>query len=188
MELGVVGAVVVGRARLQEAELGAPAGEQLGLLARVGDVEDLDAVHPQPLEAVDAVQDFVGVGDVPEGVGPDATPPASWIASTASATVGVARIRKAGLPSIRYPRIRAPTSPMSSSCQPVGVRGGGQHRRRQVGTADRFTRGDPLPDLRFVELEPGLLERLGHPQRPLLAVGEELRQPLGEPGPVWSML
>ena len=52
-----------------------------------------------------------------------------------------------------------------------------------MGTSDGFTRGDPLADLRFVELEPGLLERLGHPQRPLLPVGEELRQPLGEPGP-----
>ena len=182
MELAVVGAVEVGRARLQEAELGAPAGEQLGLLAGVGDVEDLDAVHPERAGSGPRCRGLRPGRRCPRRGEPtrrrrrprgSRRPPRPRSAS--------ARIRKAGLPSIRYPRIRAPTSPMSSVCSRSAFAGADRTAVARWGRPIGLPGGDPLPDLRFVELEPGLLERLGHPQRPLLAVGEELRQPFREP-------
>ncbi len=70
-EQAVLGSVEVGGAGAEQAQLGAAVGEQLGLLAGVGDVEGLDAVDAERVEAVDAGEHFLGVLDVPEGVRPD---------------------------------------------------------------------------------------------------------------------
>ena len=69
-EQAVVGAVEVGGAGAEQAERCAARGDQLGLLARVGDVEGLDAVDAERVEAVDRREHFVGVGEVPERVRP----------------------------------------------------------------------------------------------------------------------
>ena len=71
-------------------------------------------------------------------------------------------------------------SSIFSSSQPSGVGGRGEHGLGQVGAPDRLAGGDTSLDLRFVQLEAELLERRGHPQRALLAVGEELGELLGE--------
>ena len=55
----------------QQPELRAAVRQQLGLLARVRDVEGLDAVDFQRAEALDAGQHLAGALDVPEGVRPD---------------------------------------------------------------------------------------------------------------------
>ena len=66
----------------------------LRLLARVRDVEGLDAVEAERGEAVDRADDVLGRVDVPERVRPDgdAAGVRGWRA-IASATVGVVRRR-----------------------------------------------------------------------------------------------
>src|ERR1035437_1617226 len=86
-----------------------------------------------------------------------ATPPASWMAWTACATGGGSRRRDGGRPPMRNPR------------------GGGGAPKRRPG-------GDAPPDLIFVELEAGLAQACGHARGALLAIGEELGEPLGELG------
>jgi len=66
--------------------------------------------------------------------------------------------------------------------QANGIGGRGEHGFGQVGAPDRLAGGDTSFDLRFVQLEAELLERAGHPQRALLAVGQELGELLGEDG------
>ena len=70
-EQAVVGAVEVGGAGAEQTELRAARGQQLGLLARVGDVEGLHAVDPERAEALDARSTSSESRDVPEGVRPD---------------------------------------------------------------------------------------------------------------------
>ncbi len=70
-ELTVLRSVEVGGAGGEQAQLGAAVGEQLGVLACVGDVEGLDAVDPERVEALDRGQHFPWIGDVPERVRPD---------------------------------------------------------------------------------------------------------------------
>ncbi len=51
-----------------------------------------------------------------------------------------------------------------------------------MGAADRLAGGDARVELLFIELEAELLERGGHAQRALLAVGEEFGEPRSEHG------
>jgi len=67
----VVGAVVVGGAGAQQAQLVAAVGHQLGLLTGMGGVEAFDAVEPPGVETVDRLEDLVWILDVPERMGPD---------------------------------------------------------------------------------------------------------------------
>src|SRR4051812_23819697 len=67
----MVGAVEVGRAGGDQAALDAGGVRDLGLLARVRDVERLDAVQAVGGEAVDRGDDVGGRVDVPERVRPD---------------------------------------------------------------------------------------------------------------------
>ena len=111
-----------------------------------------------------------------------ATPSASWIASH---RLGHRRRLAHAEGRLALDQIAADEGPDVADL--LRLQAGGVGRRRedrlgQVGAADRLVGGDPLLDLGFVELEAGLLQRGGHPQRALLAVGEELGQPLGEPG------
>ncbi len=48
-----------------------------------------------------------------------------------------------------------------------------------MGAADRFAGGDPLVELRFVELEVDLAQGVAHAQRALLAIGEEVDERRG---------
>ena len=73
-----------------------------------------------------------------------------------------------------------PMSSMCSALQPGGVGGAGEHGLGQVGTADRLAVRPARGDLAFVQLQAELAQRGGHAQRALLAVGEELGEPLGE--------
>ena len=71
VEARMVGPVEVGRAGAQQAALLARARGEQRLLARVRDVERLDAVQAVAGEAVDDRDDLVGMVDVPERMRPD---------------------------------------------------------------------------------------------------------------------
>jgi hypothetical protein len=64
--------------------------------------------------------------------------------------------------------------------QTAGVGGGGQDGFGEVRTADGLAGGDAGVELVFVQLEAELLQRGGHAQGAVLAVGEELGELLGE--------
>ena len=91
-EVPVARAVEVRRARRQQAELAGEARQQQRLLAVVRRVERLDAVEAGVLEARAAPRaTSLGCQRSKNGCAQTAMPPAAWIASIASGTVGVAR-------------------------------------------------------------------------------------------------
>ena len=108
-----------------------------------------------------------------------ATPPASWIAWTASATVGVSRRRNAGLALDQVAADQRADVVDALLLQALGVGGRAQHGAGEVRAADRFALGDARVDLRFVEVEAHLAQAVAHAQRALLAVRQEGGQPLG---------
>ena len=69
-------------------------------------------------------------------------------------------------------------SSICSSSRRCGVGGRAEHGFGEVRAPDRLAGCDALVELALVELEAELLERGGHAQRAVLAVGEELGQPL----------
>ena len=80
-------------------------------------------------------------------------------------------------------------SPISSACRRSALAGADRTACARWGRPIGLPGGDPLLDLGFVELEPGLLQRRGHPQGALLAVGRGTRVSRSTSrGLVWSML
>ncbi len=108
------------------------------------------------------------------------TPPASWIASDGLRDGGGLAQAEGGLALDQVAADQRADVVDLLVPQSRGVRGRGEHRFGQVRAPDRLAGGDALLELRAVELEAELLQRRGHPQRALLAVGEELGESRGE--------
>ena len=187
-ELAVVGSVEVGGAGGEQAEGGAALGEQLGLLARVGDVEGLDAVDAERVEAVDAGEHFVGVGDVPEGVRPHGD--AAGLVDGVDGLGDGGRLAQAeggrALDQVAADE-RADVVDVLGA-QPGGVGGGAEDGFGEMGTADRLAGGDARVELVFVELEAELLAAR-RPCAACAARGRRGTRPAAavSTGPVWSM-
>jgi hypothetical protein len=97
-EVAVVRSVEVARAGGEQAALAARVVEQLDLLARVGDVEDLDAVEPIAWKRSIVASTAGSASTSQNGCAQTATPPASWMSCTASSTVGKVRRRRPACP------------------------------------------------------------------------------------------
>ncbi len=88
IEVIMRGPVEVGGAGGQQAALAGGGVEDDGLLGRVGYVEGLDAVEPRRRERVQRRERFGGRATSQNGCAQTASPPAAWMTSIASGTVG----------------------------------------------------------------------------------------------------
>jgi hypothetical protein len=166
VEPRVVGAVEVGRAGGQQAELGTALDDQARADGVVGRIEGLDPVEPDLHEAVDAVQDGIGVRFVPERVRPDRDP-AGVVDDLDRFRDRRRRPRAEGRRSwhqIGLQKLRGVHDLLRLEAHPVGwmVEGGLSEMR----TADRGA-------LRQVERKPAGAKRLGHADRARGPVGAE---------------
>ncbi len=172
--------VVVGRARLEQAQLVAPLRQQLRLLRRVGDVEALDAVEPVLPEQVDRLEHLGVAVEVPVGMRPD----------------GDAAGLVDPLDRLDHRRVRAREVGRLAGDQEVGQERGDvvialggesvrvgrmlQDRLREVRAADRLAGVAALREHRVVHLPAELLQLRAHSLRAQLAVRARVAQPLCE--------
>jgi hypothetical protein len=166
VEERVGGAVEVGRAGGEQAELGAARGDRRRLLGAVRRIERLDAVEPERREAVDALGDHGGVVDVPERVRPDGDATGlvhdvdrlGHLGGGAPAERGRARYE------IRLQELRGVHDLLALEAHPVGRMVEGS--LSEVRSADRRA-------LRQVELQATVAQRLGHADGAGRPVGAE---------------
>jgi hypothetical protein len=166
VEARVGGTVEVSRAGRQQVALGAGLDDDARADGVVGRVEGLDAVEAELGEAVDRVEDRLGVADVPERVRPHGDA-AGLVDDRDRLGHGRRRARaEGGRPGheISLEKLRGVHDPLALEAHPVGrmVEGG----LSEVRTADRVA-------LRQVEREPAGAERFGHPHRAGRAIGAE---------------
>src|SRR5690242_12969579 len=177
IEARVVGAVEVGRTSREEAVLAAALDDDARADGVMGRVEGLDAVDPELDEAVDRVEDGLGVGHVPERVRPDG--------DAAGLVDGIDRLGdgrgRAGAvggragDEIGLEKLRGVHDPLALEAHPVGrmIKGGLSEMR----TADRGA-------LRQVEGQPAGAQGLGHLDRAAGAVGAERGERVAQRGGV----
>jgi hypothetical protein len=169
IEQRVGGAVEVGRAGGEEAELGAALGDRRRLLLVVGGIEGLDAVEPERGEALDPLADSGGIVHVPERVRPDGHP--------AGLVHDLDRLRdrrrraaaergRAGN-EIGLQKLRGVHDLLALKAHPVG---------RMVESSLSEVRPADRRALREVELEAAIAQRLGHADGAGRAIGAERGQ------------
>jgi hypothetical protein len=166
VEPRMCGAVEVGRAGGEEAELGAAVGDRRRLLRVVGGVERLDAVEAEGGEALDVLDHRGGVIDVPERVRPDG--------DAAGLVHDLDRLghRRRGAPpergraryEIGLQELRGVHDLLALEAHPVGRMV--ESSLSEVWTADRRA-------LRQVELQTTVAQRLGHSNGAGRPVGAE---------------
>ena len=176
VEARMGGAVEVGRAGGEQAELGAARGDRPGLRGVVGRVEGLDAVEAEPGEALDVPSYVVGVLDVPERVRPDGH--AAGLVDDRD-RVGHRRHRapaerRRARYQIGLQKLRGVHDPLALEAHPVG---------RMVESSLSEVRPADRRALRQVELQAAVAKRLGQAHGTGRAVGPEGLEGLQERGP-----
>jgi hypothetical protein len=172
--------VVVRRAGAEQPELVTARRQQARLRLCVCDVERLHSVGAERTEAIDAREHFAVVLDVPERVRPDGD--AARLVDRGDRLGDRRRLAQAkrglALDQVAADQRADVVDLLVAQTLCIGRRG--EHGGRQVRAPDRLAFGDPLVDLRFVELETDLAQRVAHPQRALLPVGQEVDEPVGQ--------
>jgi hypothetical protein len=158
------GAVEVGRAGGEQAELGAALGDRRRLLCVVGGVEGLDAVEPEVGEAIDACDDRLRVVDVPERVRPDgdAAGLVYHLDRLRDRRRGAATERRRARYQVGLQKLRGVHDSLALEAHPVG--------RMVEGSLSQVRAPDGLA-LRQVELQAAVAQRLGHADGARRAVG-----------------
>ena len=172
----MVGRVEVGRAGGEEPALGAGVVEQQRLLARVGDVEDLDAVEAVGPEGVDRGDHRRGVVDVPERVRPHGHPArrVDDADRLGDGRAGAADVRRRTRHEVGREEGVAAVDALLA--QALGVRGVGEHRVGEVRAAQRQAGVPALGERAVVELEPELAQAVRHRLHAPAAVLAEVRE------------
>jgi hypothetical protein len=168
-------AMEVGRAGGEQAVLGTALGDQRRADGVMGRVEGLDPVEAQPDEAVDRVQDTVGMGDVPERVRPDgdAAGAVDERNRLGDGRRGARAVGRRPRHQIRLEKLRSVHDLLGLEAHPVGRMV--ERGLSEMRTADRGA-------LRQVEREPAGAQRFGHAHRAGGAVGPEGGERVEEQG------
>jgi hypothetical protein len=160
------GAVEVGRARGEQAELGAACRDPRRLLGAVGGIERLDAVEAERGEVLDPLGDDGGIVDVPERVRPDGD--AAGLVHDLDRLGHVRRRAPTERGRARYEigleELRGVHDLLALEAHPVG--GMVESSLSEVRPADRRA-------LRQVELQTTVAQRLGHADGTGRPVGAE---------------